>query len=93
MSSESKDAPLKHVSEHIGEPLGSRGEAEAALGAEIGICGDCTWARLLSSRSSSFLRCGASDAAAGMARYPMIPVLECVCFSESGKTSDSADLD
>ena len=45
---------------------------------EAGLCGSCTWARLVgSARGSRFLRCGRSDDDARYARYPALPVRAC----------------
>ena len=52
----------------------------SALGVEPGLCGTCRWARLVTSRTSTFLRCGASDSDRDLLRYPPLPVLECHAF-------------
>ncbi len=46
-----------------------------------GLCGCCRHARLLSSRRSTFVRCGLADSDARFARYPRLPVLACQGYS------------
>lgn len=52
-------------------------EALARLGASAGLCATCRHAEILSSRSSTFLRCGMADVDPRFPRYPRLPVLAC----------------
>lgn len=53
-----------------------------------GLCADCAHARLISSdKGSTFLQCQLSFTDPGFAKYPRLPVLTCVGYSQksSGK--------
>lgn len=52
-------------------------EELARLGAPAGLCATCRHAAVLSSRSSTFLRCGMAEVDPAFPRYPRLPVLAC----------------
>ncbi len=56
---------------------GSGQEALAALGAPAGLCAACRHASVLSSRSSTFLRCGMAEIDPSFPKYPGLPVVSC----------------
>lgn len=64
----------------LGLPVVDSASVRRAVGVDPGLCGSCRWARLVTSKSSSFVRCGASDDHPGLLRYPPLPVLECPAF-------------
>ena len=65
----------------VGRPITDAATARAAVGVDPGLCASCRWARLVTSRTSTFLRCGASDESSTLLRYPPLPVLECAAFA------------
>ena len=46
-------------------------------GARPGLCATCRHARILTSRTSTFLRCRMAEVDAAFPRYPRLPVLTC----------------
>ncbi len=77
----------------LGEPVTSRLQAEGAVGTDLGLCGECWWARLVSSRSSSFLRCGRSDKDPSFGRYPPLPVLICAGHRALGSETEDTNAE
>lgn len=63
-------------------PAGERPAPEdlerlARSGAEPGLCATCRHARILTSRTSAFLRCAMAEIDPSFPRYPRLPVLAC----------------
>ncbi|HSL84016.1 MAG TPA: hypothetical protein VLF66_14670 [Thermoanaerobaculia bacterium] len=48
-----------------------------AAGTDPGLCATCRNARILHSRTSTFLRCALAEADPHFPRYPRLPVLAC----------------
>jgi hypothetical protein len=62
-------------------------DADIASHPDPGLCGTCSFARLVrSKRGSSFHRCRRSDEDDSYARYPRLPVLACLGYAaEDGR--------
>ena len=60
----------------------------ARLAAQAGLCAACRHLQVLSSKRSTFVRCGRSDADPAMPKYPILPVLQCRGFEPEGREPD-----
>ena len=50
----------------------------------VGLCLTCRWARTITNRRGSmFFRCGRADTDPRFARYPALPMLECIGYEEA----------
>jgi hypothetical protein len=48
----------------------------------VGLCAECRHSRTVQNdRGSTFWRCGLADTVPGFAKYPVLPVLECIGFA------------
>lgn len=70
------------------DPPGERPAPEdlerlARSGAEPGLCATCRHARILHSRTSTFLRCAMAEVDPAFPRYPRLPVLTCRGYERS----------
>jgi len=55
----------------------------------VGLCRRCCWTRAVSNRrGSTFFRCGRADTDPRFARYPALPVLECIGYEEARADHD-----
>jgi hypothetical protein len=53
-----------------------------------GLCADCRHTiRILSSRGSTFYRCGLSDTDPRFPRYPSLPITSCIGYEKIGGRS------
>jgi hypothetical protein len=54
------------------------GNEQSNEGRRIGLCGDCTHARRITSdRGATFYQCGLAATDPSFPKYPRLPVLEC----------------
>lgn len=56
-----------------------------------GLCADCLHLQLVHSKTSTFVRCGLSDADKGFLRYPPLPVRLCPGFSRATADGTSSE--
>ena len=56
----------------------------------VGLCRTCRWARRVTNRrGSTFYRCGRADTDPRFARYPALPMLQCVGYEEGGPEGET----
>jgi hypothetical protein len=62
----------------------------SSLDTRAGLCASCRHAEIItSSRGSTFYLCRLADSDARFAKYPAVPVLECVGYEHGARTGSA----
>lgn len=59
-------------------------EEAGRLPVDPGLCASCTQLRILTSRTSAFVRCGKAEEDGRFPRYPPLPVVQCAGYERVG---------